>query len=121
MTKIARTGSRQTPKEPAPKSAAIDVWVVAAGKLNHDDWLIICGALGKEVVDIVNKHGWDAEVVDTPAILRVFPKQIVLISLFLELTQMNKKGPKIQGECCALALYFRYFFTDCVSPDFIRG
>ena len=25
--------------------------------------LIICGALGKEVVDIVDKHGWDAEVI----------------------------------------------------------
>ena len=30
---------------------------------------------------------------------------------------MNKKGPTIQGECCTLALYCRYPFVDCVSPD----
>lgn len=38
--------------------------------------LIICGALGKEVIDIVNKHGWDAEVIGVPAVVHVFPEQI---------------------------------------------
>jgi hypothetical protein len=38
--------------------------------------LILCGALGKEVLDIVEKHGWDAEVVGIPAVVHVFPDQI---------------------------------------------
>jgi hypothetical protein len=38
--------------------------------------LILCGALGKEVLDIVEKHGWDAEVVGVPAVVHVFPDQI---------------------------------------------
>jgi hypothetical protein len=29
---------------------------------------------------------------------------------------IEQKGPKIRGECCALAPYFRNSFANCVSP-----
>ena len=38
--------------------------------------LIICGALGREVLDIVRKHGWDADIVAVPAVDHVFPERI---------------------------------------------
>ncbi len=38
--------------------------------------LIICGALGKEINDIVIKHGWDAKIIGVPAVVHVFPEQI---------------------------------------------
>ena len=38
--------------------------------------LIICGALEKEVVDLVDMYGWDAEVIGIPAVVHVFPEQI---------------------------------------------
>jgi hypothetical protein len=38
--------------------------------------LIICGALGREVLDIVRKHGWDADIVAVPAVDHVFPDRI---------------------------------------------
>jgi hypothetical protein len=38
--------------------------------------LIICGALGHEVVDLIRKHGWDAEVVGVSAMDHLFPERI---------------------------------------------
>jgi hypothetical protein len=38
--------------------------------------LIICGALGREVTEMVQKNGWDAEVIGVPAIDHVFPERI---------------------------------------------
>jgi hypothetical protein len=38
--------------------------------------LIICGALGREVTEIVRRNGWDAEVIGVPAIDHVFPERI---------------------------------------------
>ncbi len=38
--------------------------------------LIICGALGREVLDIVAKHGWDAEVIGIPALDHNYPERI---------------------------------------------
>ena len=37
---------------------------------------IICGALGREVLDIVHQHGWDAEVVGVSALDHMFPERI---------------------------------------------
>lgn len=37
---------------------------------------IICGALGREVIDIIKKHGWDAEVIGVSAKDHLFPKRI---------------------------------------------
>ena len=38
--------------------------------------LIICGALGHEVVDLVERHGWDAEVIGIPASVHIRPELI---------------------------------------------
>jgi hypothetical protein len=38
--------------------------------------LIICGALGREVSEMVRKNEWDAEVIGVPAIDHVFPERI---------------------------------------------
>jgi hypothetical protein len=65
--------------------------------------LIICGALGKEVVDIVNKHGWDAEIVGIPAVVHVFPEQI---------------APKVEKHILALRRKYErliVLFGDCGS------
>lgn len=37
---------------------------------------IICGALGREVLDIIQKHGWDAEVLGVPALDHNYPERI---------------------------------------------
>jgi hypothetical protein len=65
--------------------------------------LIICGALGKEVVDIVDNHGWDAQVIGIPAVVHVFPDQI---------------GPKVEERILELREKFErliVLFGDCGS------
>ncbi len=37
---------------------------------------IICGALGREVLDIIHKHGWDGEVLGVPALDHNYPDRI---------------------------------------------
>ena len=37
---------------------------------------ILCGALGREVLDIIRKHGWDAEVLGVPALDHNYPDRI---------------------------------------------
>ena len=37
---------------------------------------IICGALAREVLDIIRRHGWDVDVVGVPAIDHMFPERI---------------------------------------------
>jgi hypothetical protein len=37
---------------------------------------VICGALAREVIDIINKYGWNADVFGIPAIDHVFPQRI---------------------------------------------
>jgi hypothetical protein len=37
---------------------------------------IICGALGREVLDIIQKHGWDAQVLGVPALDHNYPERI---------------------------------------------
>jgi len=37
---------------------------------------IICGALAREVLDIIRKHGWDAEVFGVTAMDHMFPERI---------------------------------------------
>jgi hypothetical protein len=65
--------------------------------------LIICGALAHEVLDIVQQHGWDAEVAAVPAIDHMFPERI---------------GPDVEKRIIALkAKYERLIvvFGDCGS------
>lgn len=38
--------------------------------------LIICGALAREVLTLIERHGWDAEVAAVPATLHLFPDRI---------------------------------------------
>lgn len=38
--------------------------------------LIICGALGREVVDIVRQRGWDAQVIGVTALDHLYPERI---------------------------------------------
>lgn len=37
---------------------------------------IICGALAREVLDIIKRHGWEVEVFGIPAVDHVFPDRI---------------------------------------------
>jgi hypothetical protein len=65
--------------------------------------LIICGALGKEVVDLIDKYGWDAEIVGVPAVVHVFPEQI---------------APKVEKHILALRKKYErliVLFGDCGS------
>lgn len=36
----------------------------------------MCGALGREVLDIIKRHGWDVDVIGIPALDHVFPERI---------------------------------------------
>lgn len=38
--------------------------------------LIICGALAREVLALIDRHGWDAELAAVPATLHMFPDRI---------------------------------------------
>jgi hypothetical protein len=38
--------------------------------------LIICGALAREVIALIDRHGWDAELAAVPATLHMFPDRI---------------------------------------------
>jgi hypothetical protein len=65
--------------------------------------LIICGALGKEVVDLIDKYGWDAEIIGVPAVMHVFPEQI---------------APKVEAHILALRNKYEHLvvlFGDCGS------
>ena len=39
--------------------------------------LVICGALGKEVKDIVDRRGWDVDIYGVSALLHLYPNRIV--------------------------------------------
>ena len=63
--------------------------------------LIICGALGREVVDIVRKHGWDAEILGIPAIDHVFPERIAphVEARIRELRERFERLVVVYGDC----------------------
>jgi hypothetical protein len=63
--------------------------------------LIICGALGKEVSDIVDKHGWEAQVIGIPAVVHVFPEQIApkVEVRILELYEQFERLIVVFGDC----------------------
>ena len=39
--------------------------------------LIVCGALGKEIKELVEERGWEADIYGVPALLHFRPKRIV--------------------------------------------
>ncbi len=63
--------------------------------------LIICGALGREVTDILEKHGWDAEVIGIPAIDHVFPERIAphVEQRILALREQYERLIVVFGDC----------------------
>ncbi len=63
--------------------------------------LIICGALAREVLDMVQKHGWDAEVFGIPAIDHMFPERIApdVEKRFLELKSQFERTIVVFGDC----------------------
>ncbi|HRQ36611.1 MAG TPA: DUF1638 domain-containing protein [Chloroflexota bacterium] len=63
--------------------------------------LIICGALAREVLDMVQKHGWDAEVFGIPAIDHLFPERIApdVEKRFLEIKARFERTIVVFGDC----------------------
>ncbi|MBK8433584.1 MAG: DUF1638 domain-containing protein [Chloroflexi bacterium] len=63
--------------------------------------LIICGALGHEVVDLIGRHGWDAEIAAVPAHVHLFPEQIApkVEQRILELRQKYERLIVVFGDC----------------------
>lgn len=62
---------------------------------------IICGALAREVLDIVKKHNWDAEVFGIPAIDHMFPERIApdVEKRFLEIKAQFERVIVVFGDC----------------------
>jgi hypothetical protein len=62
---------------------------------------IICGALGREVLDIVAKHGWDADVVGVAALDHMFPERIApdVEKRVLALRDKYKRLIVVYGDC----------------------
>lgn len=62
---------------------------------------IICGALAREVLDIIQKYGWDADVVGVPAVDHVFPERIApdVESRILELRNSYDRLIVVYGDC----------------------
>ena len=62
---------------------------------------IMCGALAREVIDIIKKHEWDAEVVGVPAIDHMYPERIApdVEKRFLELKDQYERAIVVFGDC----------------------
>jgi hypothetical protein len=63
--------------------------------------LIICGALGREVVDIVRQHGWDAEVIGVTAMDHMVPHRIApdVEKRILALRDRYERLIVVYGDC----------------------
>lgn len=63
--------------------------------------LIICGALGHEVRDLIERHGWDAEIAAVPAQVHLFPEQIApkVEARIAELHQQYERLIVVFGDC----------------------
>lgn len=62
---------------------------------------IMCGALAREVLDIIDRHGWDADVVGVPAIDHMYPERIApdVEKRFLELRDEYDRIIVVYGDC----------------------
>jgi len=65
--------------------------------------LIICGALGYEVLDIVEKYGWDADVIGVSAVDHLYPERIA--------PDVEKRIRELKGEYDRLIVVY----GDCGS------
>ena len=63
--------------------------------------LIICGALGREVIAIVRKHGWDVDLVAVPAVDHVFPDRIAsdVEAKFMAMQNQYERLIVVYGDC----------------------
>ena len=62
---------------------------------------IICGALAREVLDIITRHEWDAEVLGIPAIDHMYPERIApdVEKRFLEIRAQYERVIVVFGDC----------------------
>jgi hypothetical protein len=62
---------------------------------------IICGALGREVIDIINKYGWDAQVFGIAASHHLFPERIApdVEKRYLEIKNRFDRVIVVYGDC----------------------
>ncbi|TMD16626.1 MAG: DUF1638 domain-containing protein [Chloroflexi bacterium] len=63
--------------------------------------LVICGALGREVKDIVDRRGWDVDIYGVSALLHLYPSRIVdeLREKLYRLRPQYEKLVVVYGEC----------------------
>lgn len=63
--------------------------------------LIICGALAREVLDIVARHGWDVHVVGVSALDHAYPQRIApdVEKHILELRDEYERLIVVYGDC----------------------
>ena len=63
--------------------------------------LVICGALGREVKDIVDRRGWDVDIYGVSALLHLYPSRIVdeLRERLLQLRPRYEKLVVVYGDC----------------------
>ena len=62
---------------------------------------IICGALGREVLDIIQKHNWEVDVVGVPALDHMVPERIAphVESRIIALRQQYQRLIVVYGDC----------------------
>lgn len=62
---------------------------------------IICGALGREVIDIIKKYGWDAQVFGISATDHLFPERIApdVEKQYLEIKDRFDRVIVVFGDC----------------------
>jgi hypothetical protein len=62
---------------------------------------IMCGALAREVLDIIAKYGWEVDVVGVPALDHMYPERIApdVEKRFLELKARYERIIVVFGDC----------------------
>jgi hypothetical protein len=62
---------------------------------------IMCGALAREVLDIIARYGWDVDVVGVPALDHMYPERIApdVEKRFLELKARYERIIVVFGDC----------------------
>lgn len=62
---------------------------------------IICGALAREVLDIIRKHGWEAEVFAVTAMDHMFPERIApdVEKRYLAIRERFERVIVVYGDC----------------------
>ena len=73
----------------------------AQGALPNKTALVICGALGREVKDIVDRRRWEVDVYGVSALLHLYPSRIVdeLRARLAELRPRYDKLVVVYGDC----------------------